>query len=662
MLSRVVVSRWVLFAFVLLFAAVLFWSQAATGQSVRQQANDCRLYVPMVGNHFITYFEEPNEVEPNDSYLEANGPIRSSINYQGYPNDQKDWFSFYMPLAGQINVTLNNHTGQGVQLQLYYQNISNRVAFDSDDPYQVSYTGAAGWYYIYIYTASGTNSNALYTLNATYAVPPTPMSATPVATPTCPPAGNSTFTATSTIGPSPTTTHTSTPSATFTPGPSPTNTFTPEPTHTYTPSSTYTPTTDPTDTPTPSPTPTHTPTLPAGWYEVGNGSSSGGGISGNAGESRDASIAVAPNGDIYVTWRDDSSGNLEIYVKRWDWNSWEEVGTGSASGGGISQNSGTSDTPTIAISENGVPYIAWHDLTSGDDEIYVRRWNGSVWEEVGTGSAIGGGISNNTGESSFPVITIVPDETPYITWFDNTGGNYEIYVRRWNGSSWEEVGTGSASGGGISNNADTSWFPAMAIDQNGLPYISWHDVTSGDFEIYVRRWNGANWVEVGTGSATGGGISNNGGGSYGSSIGFDPVSQLPFITWFDDGGGDLEIYVRQWSGSAWVEVGTGSASGGGISNNSGISFNPAIAFESQGTPYITWYDESAGDSEIYIRRWNGASWEEVGTGSATDGGISNNSGQSYSPSIAVDAYDIIYVAWHDNSATDYEIYIKRHVN
>jgi hypothetical protein len=292
----------------------------------------------------------------------------------------------------------------------------------------------------------------------------------------------------------------------------------------------------------------------------------------------------------------------------------------------------------------------------------VRRWNGSVWEEVGTSSATGGGISNNSGESSFPVVAIAPDNTPYITWFDNTGGNYEIYVRRWNGSSWEEVGTGSASGGGISNNADTSWFPAMAIDQEGFPYISWQDVTSGDYEIYVRRWSGSNWVEVGTGSATGGGISNNSGGSYGSSISFDPISELPYITWFDDGGVDLEIYVRRWNGSAWVEVGAGSASGGGISNNSGISFNPAIAFESPGTPYITWYDESAGDSEVYIRRWTGASWDEVGAGSATDGGISDNSGQSYSPAIVVDAYDIIYVVWHDNSATDYEIYIKRRVN
>ena len=110
------------------------------------------------------------------------------------------------------------------------------------------------------------------------------------------------------------------------------------------------------------------------------------------------------------------------------------------------------------------------------------------WQEVGTGSATGGGISDNDSQSSFASVAIAPDGTPYVAWSDDSSGDYEIYVRRWNGSTWEEVGTGSASGGGISDNTGDSYNPSMAIAPDGTPYVAWHNNCDGDDEIYVLRW------------------------------------------------------------------------------------------------------------------------------------------------------------------------------
>ena len=169
--------------------------------------------------------------------------------------------------------------------------------------------------------------------------------------------------------------------------------------------------------------------------------------------------------------------------------SWDEVGTDSACSGGISNNSGHSWWPPLAIAPDGRPYVAWEDSSHGDSEIYVRRWNGSDWEEVGAGSASGGGISDNGGESRFTSVAIAPDGTPYVAWGDQLGSaNWEIYVRRWNGSDWEEVGTGSASGGGISDNTGGSGWPSLAVAPDGRPYVAWGDDSGGDWEIYVRRW------------------------------------------------------------------------------------------------------------------------------------------------------------------------------
>jgi trimeric autotransporter adhesin len=126
------------------------------------------VYLPLTQHNYINYFEGPWEVEPNDSMAQANGPLRSGRDYFGYPNDARDFFSVYMTQPGQLNVTLSNHTGQGVQLQLFYQSAANRVAFVPNPPYTVSHNGPAGWYYIFIFTESGYHSHTPYTLRVTY--------------------------------------------------------------------------------------------------------------------------------------------------------------------------------------------------------------------------------------------------------------------------------------------------------------------------------------------------------------------------------------------------------------------------------------------------------------------------------------------------------------
>jgi uncharacterized repeat protein (TIGR02543 family) len=126
------------------------------------------IYLPLTQYNYINYFEGPWEVEPNDSIAQANGPLRSGQDYFGYPNDARDFFSVYMTQPGQLNVTLSNHTGQGVQLQLFYQSADNRVGFVPDPPYTLSYSGPAGWYYIFIFTESGYHSHTPYTVRVTY--------------------------------------------------------------------------------------------------------------------------------------------------------------------------------------------------------------------------------------------------------------------------------------------------------------------------------------------------------------------------------------------------------------------------------------------------------------------------------------------------------------
>src|SRR5690606_18181027 len=151
--------------------------------------------------------------------------------------------------------------------------------------------------------------------------------------------------------------------------------------------------------------------------------------------------------------------------------------------------------------------------------------------------------------------------------------------------------------------------------------------------------------------ASGEGISNNSGGSFRPSMAADPDGN-PIIAWEDSSGGsDFEIYVRRWNGTDWVTMVSGSASGGGISNNGGDSKWPSVAIRSDGSPLVAWEDSSQDDQEIYLRRWNGAAWVEMEANSATGGGISDDDGGSYSltPSLAASADGASVVAWQNLS-------------
>ena len=400
----------------------------------------------------------------------------------------------------------------------------------------------------------------------------------------------------------------------------------------------------------------------AGWEEIG-GSGSGGGVSNTPRHSNQPSLASATSGELIIAWSDttDSYSNYigEIYVRRWDGTGWVEMGD-SASNGGISINNGDSFYPALAVNSFGNPIVAWVDDSSGNFEIYVRRWNGSAWVDM-AGSASGGGISNNEGVSFTPSLAIGSDNNPIIAWQDDSPGNIEIYVRRWNGSAWVEM-AGSASGGGISNNDGGSSAPSLAIGPDGNPIIVWDDDSSGNVDIYVRRWNGSAWVEM-AGSASGGGISNNDGFSSSPSVTISPDGN-PIIAWNDDSSGNVETYVRRWNGSAWVEM-AGSASGGGISNNPKPSIDPSIVMGFDGKPIIAWTDKSYiysdFSSEIYVRRWDGTTWGEMDTGSASGHGISVLSGWSQIPTLIIDSSGKPVVAWEESHSGGYsEVYARRY--
>lgn len=116
-----------------------------------------------------------------------------------------------------------------------------------------------------------------------------------------------------------------------------------------------------------------------------------------------------------------------------------------------------------------------------------------------------------------------------------------------------------------------------------------------------------------------------------------------------------QVYVRRWTGSAWVFVGSNFAGGGA---SLAVSFKgatgtvlhdadaPSLTVDSLGAPVVafTYYTALNGqpiaNTDMFVRRWNGSAWTAVGPavpdedtaagrGGAT--GVSNTAGGSYNP-------------------------------
>ena len=126
------------------------------------------LFLPLVALNAVTYFPGTTEIEPNNTFAQANGPLASGQTLSGTHNDQWDAFNVYLPTAGTVHVTVQTPRTSHMQLQVYYQNVADpNMIYRPSPPYHLDYTGAAGWYYIFIFNESLFNADT-YMLTVTY--------------------------------------------------------------------------------------------------------------------------------------------------------------------------------------------------------------------------------------------------------------------------------------------------------------------------------------------------------------------------------------------------------------------------------------------------------------------------------------------------------------
>jgi hypothetical protein len=257
---------------------------------------------------------------------------------------------------------------------------------------------------------------------------------------------------------------------------------------------------------------------------------------------------------------------------------------------------------------NGPAYaLVGHDDGSGNalyvggafDGVYsgialhsIGRWNGTAWSDVGGGvtGTIYSMVEFDDGSGTELVIGGS---------FTTAGGAPARIVARWNGTSWAPFGSGPGFG---TNSVVTA---LIVFDDRGGSGTALY--AGGQFAgtvSNVARWNGTDWIPVGTLTNT-----------------------VDALTAYNDGSGPA-LYaaaawagapgsVARWNGTAW------SAVGGGVGFNTNQSANALVAHDDGSGPalYVGGAFTNAGAfSSLNIAKWQGC----AGTGTPFCAGDGSN--------------------------------------
>ncbi|MDQ3869470.1 MAG: glycoside hydrolase [Thermoproteota archaeon] len=347
-------------------------------------------------------------------------------------------------------------------------------------------------------------------------------------------------------------------------------------------------------------------------------------LSNNSGSSSTPQIS-ASGSNIYVVWRDNSSGNDDIYFSES-----ADNGTSFSTIENLSDNSGRSDEPQITAVGSNI-YVVWRDNSSGKDQIYFKRSSDSGNSFYPTED-----LSKNNGSSTNPQITAIGDNV-YTVWSDTTTGNGDIYFK-----SSADNGTSFASSKNLSRNLNgTAHFPQLKAIGNNV-YVVWQDETPerGGIRFRASNDNGNNFSITRVLSQKNDVNAN--------SPQLAVSKNTVYIVWEDNsrsGNGtssknfDLLFRVSTNGGSNFTNTKV-------LTKNPGDSFDPQITISGDNM-YAVWEDNTAGEGtslnwKVRFRAvlYNGANTTDTKILSENTGEVADD------PQIAASG-NKLYVVWSD---------------
>jgi len=323
------------------------------------------------------------------------------------------------------------------------------------------------------------------------------------------------------------------------------------------------------------------------------------------------------NGQLIAGGRFDTAGDVGAdYVARWDGSTWHSLGEGMNNpvdilsvhngeliAGGVFVSAGGTTVNSIAR-WNG---LAWQALGSGMNgsvfslTVYngaliagglfttaggvsanrIAGWNGSTWQPLGLGMS----INDPYWVAVIRDLAMYDGELIAAGTFTSAGGVAVNNIARWNGLTWQPLGSG------ISGQVY-----ALTVYDGALIAGGKLSIAGGVTANAIARWNGSVWEPLGSG--------------MGSPYGLERVDDLTVYNgeliaggYFTTAGGVECACIARWNGVAWHPLGSGMDLPVGALT---VYNGELIAGGS--------FSTAGGASANHVARWNGLAWRPLGNG------------------------------------------------
>jgi len=177
-----------------------------------------------------------------------------------------------------------------------------------------------------------------------------------------------------------------------------------------------------------------------------------------------------------IAWEDNRDGNYNIYANSVDANRnklW-------ASDLQITSSSTDENSIDIIFDSNHHFIITWVDNSSGNNEIYLDKFNldgVELWS-----SKIN--ITNSVSDEYRPQLSIDSSDNIYVTYYENNSGIYNSKIIQLDSSGNQNWQTNVNT-----SDSDYNQFSPSVTLSGSYLYASWTDTRKGDNDIYTQKFN-----------------------------------------------------------------------------------------------------------------------------------------------------------------------------
>jgi hypothetical protein len=425
------------------------------------------------------------------------------------------------------------------------------------------------------------------------------------------------------------------------------------------------------------------------------------------------SLSVDTFGNPHVAWANRAGGDrTDIYYLKKENGEWRTANDtvyvpGSTPSVNVTNtNALASVMPSLAVDSSGLPHLVWYEEAGG---VFYLKWDtvDNRWETIlgwdfatanipanRVTSGLRISIPGNNGNNA-PHLVLDKNNRPHVAYTYN----FEIYYKYWDpaansgNGAWVDANgeTGGEDRINVSNTGvvanDCSNDPKLALSNEAVqrPYIVWKQSDPANpgcddtGAVYLRRWDGANWVTISGDSAQG----YNGANLH---INYDVADYVevdyppdnyhaespnlaldsqnrPGVVWRDPN----DIFYKKWNGARWVPTAvsasfpdlwvnydTGDFQSASATGSALSAMQISIAMKDD-VPQISWGESAQGfRKEVVFRYWNQQHWTTI-SGAGNDDFIHRDDEDfsvsrtpqdaSLAPSMSFDSSGNPHIAW-----------------